>query len=58
VPARQRSQFIQELIEAALPVADDDPIYQAALAVERDKALCAEMAEWDDTVGDGLEDLP
>lgn len=56
VPARTRSAFIQRLLEQAL-IADegeDDPLYQAALAVERDEQLRAEMAEWDETVEDGL----
>ena len=56
VPARGRSAFVQRLIEQALPPADeDDPLYQAAVAVERDEVLAAEMAEWDGTVGDGLK---
>lgn len=33
---------------------EDDPLYRAALEVERDERLAAEMAEWDDTAGDGL----
>lgn len=56
VPPRQRSRFVQRLLEEALPTSDDDPVYQAALAVERDEALNAEMADWDVTIGDGLED--
>ncbi len=28
-------------------VSDSDPLYQAALAVEKDEALAAEMAEWE-----------
>jgi len=36
-------------------VDDDDPLYQAALAVEKDEALAAEMAEWEAaTVADGI----
>ena len=62
VPARQRSLFVQRLLEQALspdegdddPLYNDDPLYQAALAVERDERLAAEMAEWDATTGDGL----
>lgn len=56
VPARQRSLFVQRLLEQALPPdeGDDDPLYQAALAVEHDEHLTAEMAEWDATAGDGL----
>ena len=30
-------------------------LYECALAVEQDEQLNAEMAEWDVTVGDGLE---
>jgi len=58
VSAGQRSKFIQLLLEDALPPedgGDDDPLYQAALAVERDHALAAEMAEWEvATLNDGL----
>lgn len=45
VPPRQRSAFVAKLIEQALP-AEDDPLYQVALAVEQDSALNAEMREW------------
>jgi len=58
VAPRQRSKFIERLLEEALPtdeVSDDDPLYQAALAVEKDEALAAEMAEWESTMlGDGI----
>jgi hypothetical protein len=58
VSARQRSKFIQHLLEEALPPedgGDDDPLYQTALAVERDRTLAAEMAEWEAaTLNDGL----
>jgi hypothetical protein len=50
VAPRQRSKFVQRLLEQALPpdeVSDRDPLYRAALAVERDKVLAAEMAEWE-----------
>jgi hypothetical protein len=60
VAARQRSKYIERLLEEALPpdaVADDDPLYQAALAVEKDERLAAEMAEWEEaTLGDGIDD--
>jgi hypothetical protein len=62
VPARQRSKFIQDLLEQALPpdgVVEDDPLYLAALAVERDEALTAEMNEWGTvTVADGAAPAP
>jgi hypothetical protein len=57
VPSRRRSAFVQQLLEQALPPVqgDDDPLYQAALAVEADARLAGEMAEWEAaTVGDGL----
>ena len=58
VAARQRSKFIQRLLEEALPPedgSDDDPLYQAALAVEQEHELAAEMAEWEvAAIGDGL----
>ena len=57
VSVRQRSRFIQRLLEDALPPEDrdDDPLYQAALAVEEDETLADEMAEWEaDTIADGL----
>lgn len=57
VPSRARSAFVQRLIEEALPADDDndDPLYQAACAVERDERLAGEMADWDATIDDGLE---
>ena len=57
VSVRQRSGFIQRLLEQARPPDDggDDPLYQAALAVERESGLSAEMAEWEvATLADGL----
>lgn len=58
VAPRQRSKFIERLLQEALPSpqdSDDDPLYQAALAVERDEELAAEMTEWEEaTLGDGL----
>jgi len=58
VSVRQRSKFVERLLEQALPpgdAGDDDPLYQAALAVEKERDLSAEMAEWEAaTVDDGL----
>ncbi len=55
VPARARSAFIQRLLEHALPedVGEDDPLYQAALAVERDERLASAIAEWDAAIEHG-----
>jgi hypothetical protein len=62
VAPRQRSKFIAQLLEEALPpdeVDDRDPLYRVALAVERDEALAAEMAEWETaTIGGGLAPDP
>lgn len=57
VPARARSAFVQRLLEQALPAdeGEDDPLYRAALEVERDEQLTAELPEWDVAVDDGLE---
>ena len=58
VAPRERSKFVQRLLEQALPpdeVSDSDPLYRAALAVEQDETLAAEMAEWETaTIDDGL----
>ena len=60
VPARGRSAFVRRLLEEALPpdAGEHDPLYQAALAVERDERLTAEMADWEAAVADGLELTP
>jgi hypothetical protein len=57
VSPRQRSKFIQRLLEEALPLenGDDDPLYRAGMAVEKEEALAAEMDEWETaTIEDGL----
>jgi hypothetical protein len=60
VSVRQRSRFIECLLEQALPPADagdDDPLYQAAIAAENMHGLSAEMAEWEvAAIDDGLGD--
>jgi hypothetical protein len=60
VPERQRSAFVRALLEQALSVEPDDdtdPLYLAALAVEQDDRLAAEMAVWEETtVADGLDE--
>ena len=52
-----RSKFIQRLFQEALPPEedDDDPLYQVALAMEKEGALGAEMDEWETaTIEDGF----
>jgi hypothetical protein len=56
VPARGRSKFVQDLLEQALPpdgVVEADPLYLAALDVEKDETLAAEMGGWDLALSDG-----
>ena len=56
VPNTQRNDFIAKALEAALSLAED-PIYAAALAVEQDGALNAEMKEWHDAcIADGIRE--
>jgi hypothetical protein len=58
VSPRHRSEFIRRLLEQALPANDggeNDPLYHAAVTVENDERLNAEMAEWETaTINDGL----
>jgi hypothetical protein len=57
VPTRERSAYVRQLLEQALPSEEEDPLYLAALAVEQDTVLNAEMAEWESAmIGDGLTD--
>ncbi len=61
VPNRERSAYVQHLLEQALPEADDDtdPLYLTALEVKKDQALDVEMADWArECIADGLADLP
>jgi hypothetical protein len=56
VPARSRSKFIQDLLEEALPpdgAGDSDPLYLAALDVENDEVLAAELGGWETALADG-----
>ena len=56
VPARQRSAFVQRLVEQALPPDDEnDPIYRAALAAEADPEHDEDRGLWDELSGDGLD---
>jgi metal-responsive CopG/Arc/MetJ family transcriptional regulator len=54
IPPRQRSKIIAALLEEEIKRRERE-LYECALAVEQDEQLNAELAEWDVTVGDGLE---
>jgi metal-responsive CopG/Arc/MetJ family transcriptional regulator len=54
IPARQRSKVVAGLLEEEVRRREQE-LYECALAVEQDEQLRAEMAEWDVTVGDGIE---
>jgi hypothetical protein len=57
VSPRQRSAFVQRLLEQALPPdVEEDPLYQVARLVEADETLNADMADWDALAGDGIAD--
>jgi hypothetical protein len=56
VPARQRSAFVQKIVEEALSsIEDDDPIYRAAVAAEADVEHDQDRELWDSLSGDGLD---
>jgi metal-responsive CopG/Arc/MetJ family transcriptional regulator len=54
IPPRQRSKLIARLLEDEVEKREQE-LYRAALAVEQDEELRAEMKDWDVTVGDGIE---
>lgn len=54
IPARQRSQVVEGLLEKEIQ-RREKALNRCALAVEKDKPLNREMAEWDVTIGDGIE---
>jgi len=53
IPPRQRSKLIAHLLEGEVKKREQEH-YQAALAVEQDEELSAEMKDWDVTLGDGI----
>lgn len=55
IPSRQRSKILSELLEEEVKRREAD-LYRCALDVENDKALAAEMKEWDATIEDGIDD--
>jgi metal-responsive CopG/Arc/MetJ family transcriptional regulator len=54
IPPKQRSKLITQLLECEVEKREQE-LYQAALAVEQDQELNAEMKDWDVTLGDGIE---
>jgi hypothetical protein len=57
LPSRERSLFVQHLLEQAWPRenGDDDPLYRVGLEVEQNAQLNGEMDEWASaTLDDGL----
>ena len=54
IPPRQRSKVVADLLEKEVR-RREQKLYESALAVEQDEQLQAEMAEWEVTVGDGIE---
>jgi hypothetical protein len=54
IPSRQRSKVVAGLLEKEIRRREQE-LYECALAVEQDHQLQAEMADWDVTVGDGIE---
>ena len=54
IPPRQRSKLIAKLLEGEVEKREEE-LFQAALAVEQDEELNAEMKDWDVTLGDGIE---
>jgi hypothetical protein len=55
IPSRQRSKILSKLLEEEVKRREAD-LYRCALDVENDKALAAEMKEWDATIEDGIDD--
>ncbi|MDR3492089.1 MAG: hypothetical protein P4M12_08630 [Gammaproteobacteria bacterium] len=55
IPDRQRSKIIATLLEIEI-LRREKALYECALAVENDEALKSDMAIWDVTVNDGLNE--
>jgi len=55
VPAKQRSKYIEHLLEEDLKKHDDE-LRRAAMAVELDDEINVAMKDWDIVSGDGLDE--
>ena len=54
IPPWQRSKVVADLLEEEVRRRERE-LYNCALAVEQDEQLHNEMADWDVSVGDGIE---
>jgi len=54
IPPRQRSKVVANLLEEEVRRRERE-LHNCALAVEQDEQLHKEMADWDVSVGDGIE---
>ena len=54
IPTRRRSSIIADMLKREIEKRERE-LHNAALAVERNEQLKAEMADWDVAVGDGIE---
>ncbi len=54
IPPRKRSKVVAGLLEEEVRRREQE-LYNCALAVEQDEQLQNEMADWDVSVGDGIE---
>lgn len=57
IPARHRSKLITDLLKKELERKEQE-LYECACEVEKDDKLNQEMADWEVTVGDGIESEP
>ncbi len=57
IPPRQRSKILTKLLEDEVKFRENK-LYQCACAVENDKSLNADMANWDEAIGDGIDVEP
>jgi len=56
IPPRQRSKVIARLIAKEVEERENS-LYACALAVEKDEALNKEMAGWNVTISDGINEV-
>ena len=56
IPERQRSKVVSQLLEEEVKRREES-LFKIAQAVEKDRELNKEMAEWDVTLNDGMEEI-